>query len=98
MKEKAMRFNLTKKICKIDMRKRKAQRLAGSMRRRRAIFSRQRKVTHDWKVPKGVTSIRVRVIGGGGGGGRGAMGVQLMGLTPGEKYTIGVGGFDAPDA
>jgi len=67
--------------------------------------------THSWTCPSGVTSVSVVCIGGGGGGNGGGNGVGGAGgggggglgyknnisVTPGQSYTVVVGGGGAGD-
>ena len=54
---------------------------------------------NDWKIPDGVTRLRVRAWGGGGGGangyggggGGGGYAESILTVSPGETYTITVG-------
>ena len=68
--------------------------------------------TYSWTCPSGVTSVSVVCIGGGGGGNGGGNGVGGAGgggggglgyknnisVTPGQSYTVVVGGGGAGDA
>lgn len=67
-------FIVPPKQALVDIRKRRAQPLAGSARRRRHLMNRQRYSGHLWVVPSGVMYVTVTVVGGGGGGGGGSKG------------------------
>lgn len=75
-------------------------------------FSRQEVIGSDksWQVPRGVRRIRVRLVGGGGGGGGGTLDFggggggaggyseSIMGVQPGQLFSVvvGTGGASGP--